>query len=469
MKYIGYLHTRDFRLYDNYTLNHCLDTAQQNQVIPLFIFNPRQITKENSYFSLKSYRFMVESLYELSQNYQRYGITLNLFIGYPEQVLKDLSFQKIYIGKEYTPFGKKRVELIKNNGIEVIEIDDFTLLPLNSLLTKNNTPYMVFSPFNNKVSKLMEDVKIDNSAIQNIKKLSNIKFNSSLSWSDILNDIQNYDKSLFLPGRTNAFKSLIKYFGYFDSGKNIIFPFSPQEKNITKKQISYAFDKDQLSIDTSLMSVHIKFGNISIRELYFYCPNNDLSVQEYKRQIIWHDYYASHMYWMPNNLILGGSNIYNISINWKINDINNPIFYAWCFGRTGVPIIDACMRQLYNSGWMHNRGRLIVSNFLIFYLGINWKLGEWWFATRLADFDPSSNNGGWQDNLKSKYGGAVVYNIQKQALDHDPDGSFIHKWIPELNNKNIKQLINLPVDGYIPLIISEEQMKNNINDIKSFF
>jgi deoxyribodipyrimidine photo-lyase len=170
-----------------------------------------------------------------------------------------------------------------------------------------------------------------------------------------------------------------------------------------------------------------------MREVFHSYENVDLL-----RQIIWHDFYASLMYFLPEEDTLGGGNMQHKKIKWKHSE---SMFRKWCDGKTGVPFVDAGMRQLNETGWMHNRLRLITSNYLTMVLKIDWKKGEKYFAQKLVDYDVASNNLNWQfsgqvGTDRNPY--AIVYNPYLQSKKYDKDCKYIKKWVPELRDVDCK-------------------------------
>ena len=188
------------------------------------------------------------------------------------------------------------------------------------------------------------------------------------------------------------------------------------------------------------LSAYIKFGCISIREVYKKFKSNVKII----RQLIWRDFYANILFEYPNVLHQAMKEKYRkIKWNHNVQYLN-----AWKEGKTGFPIVDAAMRELNETGFMHNRGRLIVSSFLIKTLLINWQEGEKYFATRLIDYDPASNNGNWQWGASTGVDSQPyfrIFNPWLQSKTHDPDCAYIKKWIPELKdipNKEIHKWYN---------------------------
>jgi deoxyribodipyrimidine photo-lyase len=195
--------------------------------------------------------------------------------------------------------------------------------------------------------------------------------------------------------------------------------------------------------------------------------------KELLRQLIWHDFYAQLMHYLPEKNTIGGGNFKNKNIKWESNSSQ---FRAWCQGKTGIPIIDAGMRQLNKVGWMHNRLRLIVSNFLTLILGIDWRKGEKYFAQKLVDYDVASNNGNWQFSAQvgiDRVPYLRIYNPFTQAKEIDPNCEYIKEWVKELRDvdcydilrwnkvyKEYKGVYNYP-------ILDNEEIKRKMKEAKN--
>jgi deoxyribodipyrimidine photo-lyase len=203
-----------------------------------------------------------------------------------------------------------------------------------------------------------------------------------------------------------------------------------RDKGLVK---NYTKTRSIPSIDTTHLSKYIKFGVVSIREV-FYAYKGNRSAADLLRQVIWHDFYASLMYFTPPQDTIGGGNLQHKKQKWKSN---TTFFRKWCEGKTGFPLVDAGMRQLNETGWMHNRVRLIVSNFLTMTMGIDWHKGEQYFAQKLIDYDVSSNNLNWQFSAQvgtDRNPFVRIYNPFLQSKKYDPDAIYIKRWVPELND-----------------------------------
>jgi deoxyribodipyrimidine photo-lyase len=281
---------------------------------------------------------------------------------------------------------------------------------------------------------------VDNKRVKLSKGLRGVKTNSS-----ILSRIYKENKSLIVRG--GRAQGLLKI------------------SNLRKFK-NYAKTRDFPRYDTTLLSAYIKFGCVSMREVYYGMVKHTGKKSELTRQLIWHDFYANLMNYLPSKRTIGGGNFKNKKINWRKNIKHQR---AWESGQTGFPIVDAAMRQINTVGWMHNRSRLIVSNFLSLILHIDWHVGEKYFARNLVDYDVSSNNGNWQWSTgvgTDKTGYLRIYNPFNQSKDVDKDCVYIKKWIPELRkvpNEDIHNWWKRYEDHYVdypaPIVDLSKEMK----------
>jgi len=422
MSILIYIFRRDLRLFDNSSLNKLKDTYPNLKILPIFIFNKIQIDKDkNKYYSSNSVQFLFECLEELPElNFYYTDNDLNIL----NDIKNNFSISAIAFNKDYTPFAIKRdkniIDWAKNNNINIITEEDYTLHKINEITKNDKKPYLKFTPFYNKSI---------------IKKPKSINSNKSFSFINDPNS-KNLKDFYFIRPKSNPY---IKVNGGRKNALIII--------NNLKEFKNYDEDRNYPYLDkTTKLSAYIKFGCISIREIYFKLPINHGLI----RELFWHDFYANITFNFP--YIFGNSykKIYD-KVKWDNNDI---YFNKWKDGKTGFPIVDACMRQLNETGWMHNRGRMIVASFLTKNLFIDWRIGELYFASKLVDYDPSSNNGGWQWCSSTGTDSQPYFRIfspSAQLLKYDKECIFIKKWIPELKNIDNK------------IILNWEKINNNFN------
>lgn len=420
MKYTLFIFRRDLRLFDNNTLNYCIKHCKN--ILPIFIFTPEQIDN-NDFKSNNAIQFMNESLNDLSNELSKYNSILLKFYGHNIDVLNDIcktvNIENIAFNKDYTPYAIERDNQIKDfcekNNINFTSFEDYLLSNIGELnKPTDNKPYTVYTPFKNNGLK-HEVNKPTNITIKNLTKTTKLKQLENSPKYEINNHI------LVNGGRKEALKKL----------------------NLIKKQSNYNKDRNTLSIQTSLLSAYIKFGNLSIREV-FHKIKKELGINnELINQLYWREFYFYIAYYFPN--VLKGENYNKKYDKIKWNN-NKEYFKAWCNGKTGYPIVDAAMTELNTIGYMHNRGRLISANFMNRMLGLDWRLGEKYFAYSLTDYDPAVNNGNWQwiasTGVDPKPYFQRLFNPWLQGEKFDKDAKYIKKWLPQLKNIPAKELNN---------------------------
>ena len=425
-----YLFTRDFRLTDNKSLE-ALAKLKVTTIIPIFIFTPIQFSKHNQYRSDNSLQLMIEGVSDLNSIIKDkincyYGDT-SVIIEYLLKKYRDIDY--LGCNLDITPFGKQRsktLEKLSNQyNIKYINEIDYILLPLDEIKTNNGTFYKTFSHYKNKViqhsEKILQQISGDLSSVFNFVKLPNNRYSTDLqSMSD---KIKINPNNLFLPFTRNHFLHV-----------------KISKKNLEKFR-DYTEFRTYPKYQTTLFSAYLKYGLVSIREVY-QAIYNYYGDCELLRQLIWREYYYYLMYHLPEKQTIGGDNMQKKIIKWENN---NKLFHAWKNGNTGFPFIDACMTQLNTTGWMHNRARLCSANALVYLFKIDWRWGEKYFAERLADYDISQNNGNWQ-----WCGGVGVdrkpylrmYNPYTLSKKYDPDGSYVKKWVKQLKSLSSSDLNN---------------------------
>ena len=414
-----FIFRRDFRLTDNSGLIEALENSKN--VIPIFIFTPEQIDK-NSYKSDNAIQFMIESLTELENKIKKKKGQLYYFYGKQDKIIskiiKNNNIDAVYFNKDWTPYAIKRDEKINKlclkKDIDCIQVEDYTLLPINKLLNHNEEVYKVYGAFyrNAKNFKVPKPKKIKTFNFSKIKTSDNIQLNY------IDKFYQKNDDILVRGGRKNAQKIL----------KTI--------KNFNQ----YSTKRNELDYETTHLSAYTKFGCVSIREVYHKMKKHLKPDNQLFNQLFWKEFYVYISKYIPHVLKGKSMKLKYDKIKW---DSNNSIFKKWCEGKTGFPIVDAGMRELNKTGYMHNRSRLITSGFLVKLALIDWRKGEKYFAKKLTDYDPAQNNGGWQWSSGSGADSQPYFRIMSpisQSTKFDPDGSYIKKWIPELKDVEPKHL-----------------------------
>jgi len=416
-----FIFRRDLRLLDNTGLAKIFKLAKS--VLPVFIFDQKQIIQDdNDYFSHRCVQFMCESLRDLDSQIKEQGGNLLLLEGqYPNiiaNLLTETRADLLVINDDTTPYAKKRDEMIEMactmNGAKFLKVeDDITLLTDKQALGKREQFYKVFTPFYNSVST----IKIRSPEIIDKYDFHSLEINPKSNLKIITDFGQSYyehsDKAEFNGGRTNALKILKKM--------NFLLDYENIRNDPSKK--------------TSQLSAHLKFGTVSPREVYKHCIDfgGAAKSQPFTRQLYWRDFFYFVSLHYPH-CYEGPMKPEYAAIKW---DYNEERLNAWKEGRTGYPIVDAAMRHLNETGFMPNRCRMIVSNFLVKDLHIDWKEGEKYFAQKLIDYDRAQNSGGWQWSAGCGVDSQPYFRIFNPALQSskfDPDASYIKKWIPSLSS-----------------------------------
>jgi deoxyribodipyrimidine photo-lyase len=406
-----FIFRRDFRVIDNIGLN--LTNSICKHIYPIFIFTPEQVTGANKFKSNNAVQFMIESLQDLSSQINKMGGHLMCFYGHNDTIvsylIKALDINLVCFNADYSPYAIQRelkiIKICDKMGVQVEYGHDYYLHPPGTIVNGSGDTYQKFTPFYHTSMKK----KVEPPA--SLRKIhfstTNKHLQNSISLITALTKFTKINPNILIHGgRTEAIKQMRI------SSKNI--------KNYSKTH-------NELSKPTSELSAYIKFGCVSIREVYKVFR----SKHDFIRQLFWRDFYANILYSFPQVLGHSLKPKYNI-IKWHYNV---SWFKKWCDGETGFPIVDAGMRQLNTTGYMHNRSRLIVMSFLIKTLLIDWQKGEQYFATKLTDYDPASNNG----NIQWIMGGGSdsmpffrIFNPWNQQEEHDNSCEYIKKWVPEL-------------------------------------
>jgi deoxyribodipyrimidine photo-lyase len=407
-----FIFTRDLRLYDNTTLLQA--NKESKKILPIFIFNPEQISESNKYKSSNCVQFMCECLDELNEELKKLDSKLHYFYDKPQTVIEYLldnyNFDAVYINTDYTPFAQKR-----NNTIEKIckkydvafhSKEDYMLTNKDIVTNKSGNQYVKFTPYYEEASKI--PVALPNSTT--IKKFVNKKIKIEFK-ENIHNFYEKNENIAVHGGRKNALKILKKIEDFNEYNETRNYP----------------------STSTTFLSAYLKFNVVSIREVYSAIKKNLDKNNELIKQLYWRDFYMMLLYHHPH--ILGSAMKPNFNnINWSYDKKH---FKMWCEGKTGFPLVDAGMRQLNQTGFMHNRCRMVVADFLVKLLRIDWRWGEKYFATQLVDYDPANNNGGWSwcasTNITSQ-DWFTCFNPMIQSKKYDKDCEYIKKWVPELKD-----------------------------------
>ena len=352
-----YLFQRALRLNDNLGLIECLKNS--DNVYPVFCVDPRQADpKNNPYFSPFSLGFMYQSLLDLDKQLKEHGSKLYILYGEPHLVLQKLvkkhNIEKIYMNKDYTPFANKRSQEL-SKICELVEIEDYLLFSPGSIVTGSGKAYRVYTPFYKATEKKRVNKPVNISSTL-VKKLAKNAFPENKAWN-VLEKNSKYSLYYDPGGRTEALKRL---------------------KLLDKTQKNYSKCRDYLTYKTTNLSAYIKFGCVSIREVWKAFGNiPGKSGNDLKRQLIWREFYY-HMYIYFPELLEWNKNPPEVKLDEKAPDI-----------------VKACYNQLNSTGFLHNRGRMILANYLLHNKKKYWKACDKMYARRLVDYDPLVNIGNW--------------------------------------------------------------------------
>jgi deoxyribodipyrimidine photo-lyase len=418
MKTILWWLRNDFRLTDNEALFQALQQAEY--VIPVFILDPALIGSK--YVGEKRLGFLYAGLHQLDQDLRKLGSQLILREGRPLDVFQALHdkvpFDAIFAAEDYSPFAFKRDKLIQEH-FPLEFIGSVTLRHPMAVRKADGSPYTVFTPYSRAWKALPTPTKKTLLA-----KPDHIPTPNNLQSLPLSSLPYPREGAYFQPGEVEANRRLRA----FQSGN-------------AAPIFQYGNLRDRMDLEgTSQLSPYIRFGMLSARQAILAAKeaaSNATTEEEQKgaqtwlNELIWREFFHSILFHFP--YVREMSFRENLrGIEWE----NNPSdFEAWCKGETGYPIVDAAMRQLVATGWMHNRARMIVASFLAKDLLIDWKWGEQWFMNQLIDGDPAANNGGWQWSAGTGTDAAPyfrIFNPVLQGKKFDPEGKYVRRFVPEL-------------------------------------
>ena len=393
---------RDLRLEDNAGLFQALQAG--NPVLGLFIFDLNILEKLEDKDDARV-SFLHQEISRLDEELQGLGSSLLVKFGRPREVWEKLTeefqLQQVFTNRDYEPYARERdkeiSELLSDRGIAFHTFKDHVIFEGGEILKKDGTPYTVFTPYSRRWKAKLEEEPIQSFPSQDH---ADGYFQTNPLAVPSLEEMGFTKSHLDIPS-TTVKQGLIRN---YDKTRN--FP----------------------AINgTSKLGIHFRFGTISIREKVKKAKAlNDTFLNE----LIWRDFYSMILFHFPHVASSAFRPAYD-QIDWR-NDEEE--FQKWCNGKTGYPIVDAGMRELNATGYMHNRVRMITASFLTKHLLIDWRWGEAYFARKLLDFDLASNNGGWQWAAGSGTDAAPyfrIFNPYTQQQKFDKDFAYIKKWVPE--------------------------------------
>ncbi len=392
------------RLEDNAALWKALKS--ETPVLPIFVFDKDILSKlEDSTDSRVT--FLHRTIETLDQQLRQLGSGLKVFYSRPEEVMQELSLtydvKQVFFNRDYEPYALERdlkvASFWKDQGVEVIGGKDHVIFEKNEVVKADGTPYLVYSPYAKAWRKLF--------TAEHSKPYPNQEyFGNFLKWNGeepiSLGDMGFQPTQIELPELEIRSDIISKY----DETRNF-----PANKRSTTR-----------------IGLHLRFGTLSIRQV---ARDAQMLNDTFLSELIWRDFFQMALYFFPESREKSIKPKYD-AIPWVNNESH---FEAWCNGKTGYPMVDAGMRELNSTGYMHNRVRMVVASFLTKHLLIDWRWGEAYFAEKLLDFDLASNIGGWQWASGSGLDAAPyfrVFNPTTQLEKFDKQRVYVNRWIPEL-------------------------------------
>ena len=390
---------RDLRLSDNHALHEAL--LGSNPILPIFIFDDEiteELAKDDSRLT-----FIYDTLDSLNSSLNKQSSSIYCLQGKPidvwKQLINEFDIVSVFANEDYEPYGRERDSIVKEilseHNINFFLFKDHLIYAKGEVTKKDLTPYTIYTPYKNKWLERFADHKISNYPVNKWDKYVKIQFDFP-SLSDL-----------------NFVRSSIK-----------VHPYNLDElENYNQTRNFPAMN------GTSKLGPHLRFGTISIREVVTKIKSNEIFLSE----LIWREFFMQIIFHFPQVISTNFKKKYDF-IQWR-NNLEE--FEKWKNGKTGYPMVDAGMRELNTTGYMHNRVRMVVAGFLCKHLLIDWRWGEAYFATKLLDYELSSNNGNWQWSAGTGCDSAPyfrIFNPTEQIKKFDPKLAYITKWIPDLNS-----------------------------------
>lgn len=410
-----FIFRHDLRLSDNTGLLAALEASER--VIPAFIFDPRLIDPERDrHFNRRAFAFTLGSLEELSVALEEKGSKLYSFVGQAHDVVAELitrdAVQAVFVNAGGTRFVRQCDSFVEKacaaRGATFFSYDDTTLAPIERVLTREGKPYSVFTPF-------LRRAREHTVPTPRVNRHMHYVHGKLHSRTVSLDEFRIHADQLPTthPGRR--------------AGKGLLC-------DLPLLLADYPKTRDMPALEgTSMLSPHHAAGTVSVRETYhaahLYAGSGS---EHYVNELYWRDFYYHIAHFFPH--VFGKSFLsWGDHVPW-LND--KRAFAMWSRGETGIPFVDAGMRQLNDTGWMHNRARMVVASFLTKNLLINWQWGERYFAERLVDHDPVVNNGSWQwaASVGADPRPVRIFNPYTQAMRYDPAAEYVRHWVPELRD-----------------------------------
>ncbi len=394
---------RDLRLNDNHALFMALKSGLP--VLPIFIFDTEILDKLEQKADARV-TFIHEQIQNIKKKLEEFGASLKVFYSTPEkafaEIVDSFKINAVFTNKDYEPYGierdRKIDRFLQKNTIDFHLFNDHVIFEPNTITKDNGEPYTVYTPYSKKWIAAYESS-------------SNVSYPSEKFQKGFLNI-----PSFKMPE--------IHDMGFFVSETQV-----PELEANEAVIENYAKYRDIPSVKgTSKLGIHLRFGTISIREITALASSLSLT---FLKELIWRNFFIDILWHFPELVNRAFKPRYDF-IEWRNNEVE---FELWCQGKTGYPMVDAGMRELNATGFMHNRVRMVVASFLTKHLLIDWRWGEAYFAEKLLDFELASNNGNWQWAAGCGCDAAPyfrIFNPEAQQKKFDSESKYLLKWIPEL-------------------------------------
>lgn len=424
MGVVCFIFRRDLRIHDNTTLLKALQDG--HTILPIFIFNPKQVDpKKNAYFSNGAVQFMCESLKELAKECP----SLLCFYGNDTDILAklhtDVPFSAVYTNKDMSVFAQKRDQELRkwcgSRGIDFISEEDYGLFGSHEGLLSNGQPYKVLAMYYKRYLKDLHVRAVSNEKLDK-SSFKVIRSSHVFPWEKI-DKLYLHNEQIAQHGGRSLGLAILKKL---------------------KMHKNYKNTRDFPALEgTTKVSAHLKFGTISIREMYHACVEA-FGTRDHPliRELIFRDFYMK-IYSMQPELQRGSAVLNELDkrIPWKYD---KTLWKAWTTGTTGFPLVDAGIRQLLKENWCHNRVRMLVASVATKYLLLDWRDCARWFYCQLVDADTFSNTAGWQWSCGVGVD-AVPYwrapfNPFLQSAKFDANAEYIRKYVPELHDVATKDI-----------------------------
>ncbi len=443
---------RDLRLHDHPALAEAL--ARADRIAPLFVLDPALIT--GRWRSPNRTWFMLASLAELAASLEAAGSVLVVRVGRPEVVVpafaEEVGARTVHVSRDYAPYGRARdrkvADALRQAGVVLHAAHGNLIHEPEDLATRAGTPYRVFGPFHRAWSTLSVGTPlaapavIPTDPVPDRARSSVVRADGRISaWVRALRELGVGGAEVEGLERPTADPGLIP-----DPGESAarlrLARWTRAAGDQPPRVLDYQRDRDLLGTDgTSRLSQDLRWGLLSPVEVVTRVlqAGSAPGVHRFVAELAWRDFYVHVLWHDPASARRATRRAYDL-VPWRDDEA---AIAAWTGGRTGFPIVDAAMRQLEATGWMHNRARMIVASFLTKDLLVDWRVGEAWFMRHLLDGDPASNNGGWQWAASTGTDAQPYFRVfdpVAQGRRFDPDGAYVRRWVPELAGVPVEYL-----------------------------